>query len=231
MAAPPKRAHGERSGYQGEEPAVKSARRLFQLLLALGALAATAAVFAPASVAAGSCPARTVTQPFARFGDSNGYFLVPGGSFESGAPGWSLSYAWLVQGNESYYLGSLLDRKSLWIGSSATSAGFCITQSDPLARFAAKSVRTGSGGNYSQLNMYAVVSNSAGSQATYWLGALQAGSYANWTVTPQIQYGSLFDSWLFQANGTGTLKFLFTVQGQGGAWYVDDLYVDPFMGR
>lgn len=38
-----------------------------------------------------SCAARPSTTPFAPWGDTSAYFLMPGGGFESGAPGWSLA--------------------------------------------------------------------------------------------------------------------------------------------
>src|SRR6266496_3384068 len=178
MAAHPKRDHREPSGVQREVSAVVSTKHVFKLLLTLCALTVAAVVFAPVSLASTSCPARSVSQPFAGFGDSNNYFIAPGGTFEGGAPGWSLPGASLVLGNETRYLHSTADTTSLRITGSATSAPFCITQSDPMARFVAKTTTTaGSTGNYSQLNVYALVRNSAGSAATYYLGALPASKY------------------------------------------------------
>ena len=51
---------------------------------------------------------------------------------------------------------SSTDRSSLRIDNNASSPSFCITQDDPLVRFVARSVKTGSGGNYSSLNVSAV---------------------------------------------------------------------------
>jgi hypothetical protein len=211
---------------------VPHAARPGRLLVAFAAvLAAVATALLLSSPAlASNCGNRSTTKAFARFGDTNQYFLIPGGSFESGLTGWSLTNAGLASGNESYFLNSTTDHSSLRIGQSAVSPSFCIAKNEPLVRFAAKSVTNpGSNGNYSQLNVTAVVRNSAGSVKSFFLGALPAPTNSNWFVTPMLQWGSPLDDWLF-ANGTATIQFQFNVQGQGGTWYIDDVYVDPFMG-
>ena len=175
-----------------------------------------------------------LTSPFSRFGDNNQYFLAPSGSFESGAPGWSLSNAATVSGNNSFYLRSTSDKSSLKLTGSALSPAFCITRDDPLLRFTAKTVTTaGSNGNYSQLNVSIIVRNAAGSEGRYFLGAVQPQGNSGWFVVPQMHYGSFFDSWLFGSDGLGTanMQLQFTVAGQGGTWFVDDIYVDPFAGK
>lgn len=198
------------------------------------ATAVLAVAFVAPAAQAASCATRTLTSPFSRFGDTNQYFLAPSGSFESGASGWNLSNAATALGNDSYYLNSSTDKSSLKLTGSATSPSFCITRDDPLLRFTAKTVTTaGSNGNYSQLNVSIIVRNAAGSQATYFLGAVQPQGNGGWFVLPKMQYGSLFDSYLFGSDGTGiaTMQLQFTVAGQGGTWYLDDIYVDPFAGK
>jgi hypothetical protein len=200
------------------------------LVLAIGAAIAAAAV-TPSVAQAADCGSRTLTQPFSRFGDSNQYFLAPGASFESGTSGWSLSNAAVVTGNNSYFLRSSADTKSLRITGSATSPRFCITRDDPLVRFAAKSTKiAGSTGNYSSLHVTAVIRNSSGSVMSYYLGSLAAPSNSNWFVSSQLSWGQAFDAWLFEATGTATIELEFKVQGQGGTWNVDDVFVDPFRG-
>jgi hypothetical protein len=195
--------------------------------------AAVVALGAPAAQAA-TCSGRSLVTPFSKFGDTKQYFLAPSGSFEAGASGWALSNAATASGNETYYLNSTTDKSSLKLTGQATSPGFCITRDDPFLRFAAKTVTTaGSSGNYSQLNVSIIVKNAAGSQASYFLGAIQPQGNGGWFVVPAMQYGSLFDSYLFGSDGTGTatMQVQFTVAGQGGTWYVDDVYVDPYVGR
>src|SRR5215210_5880535 len=72
------------------------------LALLIFALAAPAAQAGKNSTPAGltvtaSCEYTGFEQPFANWGDSNSYLLAPGGSFESGAPGWTLSGAAAVE--------------------------------------------------------------------------------------------------------------------------------------
>lgn len=195
---------------------------------------ASAAVFLPAAAQAANCTNVPVKTAFAAYGDTRQYFLAPAGSFEGGATGWSLSNAETVQGNEPFYLNSASDTTSLKLTGSATSPGFCVTRDDPVLRFAARSVATpGSNGNYSQLNVSINVRNAAGSQASFYLGTLYPQSNNGWFVTPVFDYGSLLSSWLFGSDGLGTatMQVVFTVAGQGGTWYVDDVYVDPFAGK
>lgn len=203
-------------------------------LLTVLAVAVVAAAFVSPAAQAASCATRTLTSPFSRFGDNNQYFLAPSGSFESGTSGWALSNAAVSSGNETFYLNSATDKSSLRLTGSALSPGFCITRDDPLLRFTAKTVKTaGSNGNYSQLNVSIIVRNAAGSQGKYFLGAVQPQGNGGWFVLPQMHYGSLFDSYLFGSDGLGTatMQIEFTVAGQGGTWYLDDIYVDPFAGR
>jgi hypothetical protein len=92
------------------------------------------------SVAA-NCPSYTYSEPFAQFGDTEDYYLVPGGSFETGTTPWTLSGgAQVVQGNESYYVNSPTDSQSLDLppGSSATTPPVCIGAVNPDLRLFAK---------------------------------------------------------------------------------------------
>ena len=53
-------------------------RRLGAALAAVAVMAAAA----PAAASAASCPVQATTQLFAPLGDTNSYFLAPGGDFE-----------------------------------------------------------------------------------------------------------------------------------------------------
>jgi hypothetical protein len=69
------------------------------------------------------CPTYPMSQPFLPWLDLGSYFLMPGGSFENGAPGWTLAGgAKVVNGNESFSVGVAKDSHSLSLppGSSAT---------------------------------------------------------------------------------------------------------------
>src|SRR6478736_4631909 len=76
-------------------------RLLATALLAFGAAAAPTAsaagigdLLTPVALVTGGsapCTGRVLSEPFAPWNDSNDYFQVPGGSFEGGATGWSLT--------------------------------------------------------------------------------------------------------------------------------------------
>ena len=116
----------------------KSARNLLALFTALVAVAAVSA--SPAAAADGSllgCGYQPV-HPFMRFLDPLPYSLLPGGDFESGAQGWSLSGgARVVSGNESSFVTSAQDSHSLLLppGSSATSPPMCMGLVLPIVRY------------------------------------------------------------------------------------------------
>ena len=74
-------------------------------------------VLASTGVALADCPAQSVSTPFSQWGDTNNYFLVPGGNFEgtSDQVGWTLSGASLTPGNEPFYVDGSGDSQSLTI--------------------------------------------------------------------------------------------------------------------
>ena len=123
-------------------------RPLFILAVIVCALAPAAPAHAsllggllPGLVSTSDKPATcdtSTSQPFARWGDTRSYVLVPGGSFESGAAGWKLNGgAKVVSGNEPFYVRSTADRYSLYLpsGSSATTPPMCFGLGDWNARF------------------------------------------------------------------------------------------------
>ena len=94
---------------------LSAARLRIGFVLAATALALLAA--APTSNAStSSCYYGPSSQPFAPWGDLASYTPVPGGTFESGAPGWTLAGgARVVSGNESYRVTAPTDSHSLAI--------------------------------------------------------------------------------------------------------------------
>ena len=84
-----------------------------------------------------ACPTQPTSQTFLQFGDSADYFLAPNGGLESGSTGWQLSKAAVVTGNESFYVGSTSDSRSLAIsrGGTAVSPSFCVGAEHPTFRF------------------------------------------------------------------------------------------------
>lgn len=106
-------------------------------------LGALGAVVAPVSAAqadllglGGSCTPSATSQPFAPWGDSASYELVPGGDFETAS--WKLQGgAERVPGSEPYAATGSLGSWSLSLpaGSSAVSPETCVDASYPTTRF------------------------------------------------------------------------------------------------
>jgi hypothetical protein len=118
--------------------------RFLRLAAALTSVVVVVAVMGVARAEAGlfGCSYPTVSQPFAPWNDYTGYYLSPGGHFESGAAGWKLGGgAAVTNGNESFFVNAASDSHSLVIpaGGSAMSPFSCITGTDLKARFFAKS--------------------------------------------------------------------------------------------
>jgi hypothetical protein len=128
------------------------APRLAALLAALGAAAALP------GAASAACVEASTTKAFSKIGDSADYAPAPGGDFESGTAGWSLSGgAKIVSGNESLGLFNgpvIKGAKSLSmpVGAVATSPEFCVDESRPYFRFMAKPTNAMAG--YKAVVMY-----------------------------------------------------------------------------
>jgi hypothetical protein len=200
---------------------------------ALMALALTLALFAAAPANAGllvasapDCTTGTLTKPFSQWADTNNYVLGPGGSFESGATGWSLSGASVVSGNESFYVRSKDDTKSLRVpnGASALSPTVCVGLDKPSIRFFARNA--GSGllglGATSTIAVNVQFETSLGLVTELPLGVVTSSS--GWQPTlPMVVLQSLLP--LLPDNYT---PVRFRLSAVGGDWRVDDFYVDPY---
>jgi hypothetical protein len=155
-------------------------------------------------------------QIFKPWSDSSYYMLTPGGSFEDGTPSWKLSGgAKIVSGNESFYLHSKNDRKSLYMpaGSSASSPTMCFAAGDWHLRF----VGTGSG----QVRVTVTVNSLLGV-----VSILDGGTVSNsgtWKPSPKVG--------LLLTNVTGLLTtkaISLRLTATSGASQLDDVYLDPF---
>jgi hypothetical protein len=113
-------------------------------LVVLGALAATLLAVLPAAsaraalISTDACDNATLTQPFAAWGDSNAYKLVPGGSFEGSLSGWALSGgATRVAGSEPFGATGTVGKSSIYLpaGASVQSPYTCVDAAYPAFRF------------------------------------------------------------------------------------------------
>jgi hypothetical protein len=179
-------------------------------------------VFGVTGVAFASCPAPDVSTPFSQWGDTNSYFLLPGGTFEGTADdvGWTLDNASLTPGNEPFNITSPSDSQSLTIdgGGSATSPFFCVDNTMSAMRFFAQQTVPGS-----ELKIDALIQRSWGIK-TISIAALTDGSITSWAPTDPITGGASS----IPANQTLMVALRFTVPSPGSSWQIDDVYIDPW---
>lgn len=171
-----------------------------------------------ALINSGTCPGTTLSHPFAAWGDSSSYEVVPGGSFEGSLAGWSLAGGAIrTTGSESYGVTGTVGQSSLMLpaGASAQSPPVCVDASDPTFRFFVH--------NNSLLSTVAV-------QVVYptLLGpvALPLGAAVlspTWKPTLPMLTGSLAGALL--NGGTTQLSLRFTALL--GKSQIDDVFVDP----
>jgi len=166
----------------------------------------------------GTCPASTLSHPFATWGDSSSYELVPGGSFEGSLAAWSLGGgAARTTGSEPYGVTGTVGQSSLLLpaGASAQSPPVCVDASDPTFRFFAR--------NRTLLSTVAVqvVYPTALGPVALPLGA--AALSPTWQPTLPLLTGSIAGGLL--SGGTTRLSLRFTALV--GTSQIDDVFVDP----
>ncbi len=188
-------------------------------LITVLSLAALAFSIEPA-LAAASCPSTSTSTPFARFGDDSAYSLLPGANFESGAPGWSLSNARVVSGNESYEVAGGSHSLAIQPNGVAVSPSFCVSTGEPSFRFFARQTS----GSWAVLMVILRWTDSSGTTHDTTVGALQSGT--SWTPSPALKLAG--DLPLWQAGSTLNAKLVFKPEPYGGAWAIDDVYIDPY---
>ena len=186
--------------------------RLVEVLAAV--LGFAALVFAAPAMAAPSCPKSSTSHPFAKFGDNAAYTLLAGGSFESGTPGWSLSHAAVASGNESDNIVSGSHSLAIQPNGEAVSPAFCVNSEYPDFRFFARQTS----GSWAVLNVIVRWTDSSGTHETT-SGSLQSGT--SWALSPVMKLGNMMP-------GQVTARLVFKPEPYGGAWAIDDVFVDPY---
>ena len=194
--------------------------------LALLGAAAAFALWAPTAGAGllSTGPAATcetnASQPFRPWSDQANYVLMPGGSFEGGAPGWTLKGGAAVRsGNESFFVRSSTDRYSLYLpaGGTAMTPTMCFTLGDWHLRFFVKKAAAGSG----SIKVTVHVKTLLGVLSVLDGGTVSASGY--WTPSPRV---GLLLSNVTSLVGTRAVSFQF--RASGTAFQVDDVYLDPW---
>jgi hypothetical protein len=186
----------------------------------LCSLAGVSALAGAVPAVADACTLNTSggSEVFAKYGDTNNYVLAPNGIFSGGTAGWSLSNAWLSSGGPGLVAG---DGQSLTVGSggSVTSPSFCIGTSTPTVRFM---LRTPSGGPGNTMNAYLLWKDWSGASNDTYIGWV-AGS-SGWAPSTPLNVSSMP---LWESGSTLTVRLQLVPQN-GGAWSLDDFFVDPY---
>jgi hypothetical protein len=197
------------------------------LTLLAGVLLAPAAQAGDLPSSATSCSGQTLERPFLPWLDVFEYTLAPNGTLESTA-GWNLAGgARLANGNESFFVHGATEMHSLALpaGSSATTRPMCVGLAHPTLRFFARNT----GSVLSLLRVEVIYKGLAGSVRSLPIGLLAGGR--DWRPTLPLPLIENIKGSLLSGNGTTAIAMRFTPLGRGGAWQIDDVYVDPFRGR
>ena len=169
-----------------------------------------------------------LTEPFGQFGDSADYYLAYGGNCEAYAGySWNLtSGATFVNGNEPWKVRYFLDAQSLQIqtGATATTLPSPMISADHARLFIKPSSVAGSKLTIKTtalsnefVNLYAPLKSS-----TY---TFTSNGNSTWAPSAEIPLPLALGP-----DGIQNVTFSFSVSG-GGAWQIDDLYIDPSRWR
>jgi hypothetical protein len=191
------------------------------VISALGIAVLSGAPAKAALITTDACDNATLSQPFAHFNDSNEYKLVPGGSFESGASGWTLSHgASIVSGSEPFGATGSVGASSarLTAGSSVTSPFTCVDAAYPMFRFFARN-----SGLLSTVVVSVVYKPLLGIPVAVPVGTVLLSP--NWSPSAQMLTVSVLTGLLH--GGTVPMAIRFTALT--GTSQIDDVFVDPKM--
>ncbi|HTZ86317.1 MAG TPA: hypothetical protein VMB05_06590 [Solirubrobacteraceae bacterium] len=167
------------------------------------------------------CPSAPTSNPFARFGDNADYSEVPGGTFEPGTEDWSLSNAAVISGGESYGVAGGSHSLAIQPTGVAISPSFCVSTANPSFRLFAR--RTS--GSWGVLNVLLRWTDANGSTHDTMVVSLQSGT--SWTPSSVLPLATTLPLW--QGGETLSARLVLKPEAYGGAWAVDDAFVDPRM--
>jgi len=193
------------------------------------AAAALAFLAVPVSAQAGplvstatDCAAQDLSQPFLPWADVANYTLQPGGDFEAGSAAWSVNGASKESGNEPFDVTDEADAHSLLIenGESATSPSLCVGIEHPDIRFFAKASSA-----TATLKVEVLYEDATGTIQSLQIG-LASGS-TSWS--PTAPYPLVVNLLPLLPGSHTAVAFRFTASG--GAFRIDDVYVDPYSSR
>jgi hypothetical protein len=190
------------------------------LVAGLGLAALPLGVALPAQ-ALDACTIRTLSQPFTAWGDTNNYFPVTSGTFETGTTGWTIgSGVTRAPENEPWRVAGGSSSLKIPAGSSASTSEMCLTADEDSTRFFYKAPGSG------QSLQVTIKATNTVQHITYVTSfTLQTGSFAGWQLTPRIPLPDVRGT-------TGTENVVITLAPNGTApWLIDDVFVDPSRTR
>ncbi len=192
------------------------------VISALGIAVLSGAPARAALITTDACDNAVLSQPFARWNDTNEYKLVPGGSFENGASGWTLGHgASIVSGSEPFGATGSVGASSVYLsaGASVTSPFTCVDAAYPTFRFFARN-----NGLLSTVLVSVVYKLPLlGIEAAVPVGT--AALSPSWSPSLPMLTASVLTGLLH--GGTVPMAIRFTALT--GSSQIDDVFVDPHM--
>jgi len=194
--------------------------RIRQLRRTAAALFGSALIVAALPSVAAACQASPTSQPFAAEGDEASYSLAPGGSFEDGAAGWSLSGASISK--EPWSVNGIGSNDALAVGAGGTvvSPWICISSEYPTFRLFGR--RT-SGSSSATLDVSLRWVDLLGLTIESPAGTLQGDG--TWAASPILRLGDSVPLWL--PGGSAEVALVFR-SSRAGSWDMGDVYIDPY---
>jgi hypothetical protein len=199
-------------------------RRLVLLTGLLAGIASTALPLASARagvIDTNACDSSPLTQPFVPWLDPNQYKLVPNGSFERGAAGWTLKgRARVASGSDPYGVTGSVGSSSLYLpaGASAQSPFTCVNAAYPTLRLVGHNA-----GLLSAVAVQVVYQNPLGGQLALPVGVVALSP--SWQPTLPMTTLSAVPGAL---NG-GTAQVALRFTALTGTTQIDDVFIDPRM--
>jgi hypothetical protein len=198
-----------------------------RLLISSAAAIAATSIAAVPSAGAGweqPCEARKLSKAFSQWGDTNDYFLVTGGDFETfSVIAWNLSLGTQPRlGEQSpWKVNSALHRMGLRIpfGGRARTLDICVMVDEETMRFFYRSP----GVRGAQLRVDIDAASDMGSAKGSWTAD---GSVAGWQVSPAIAIPNVRGE-----DGRQEIEITFTPAGVRATWAIDDVMIDPWRTR
>jgi hypothetical protein len=170
------------------------------------------------------CGQRYIENPFSQWDDVADYFLVRQGDLSANADEWDLGGGELVAENDPYTLHPDENASiSLTEGDSASAPMVCVGVDTPTMRFFVKNT----GAEAGTLKVAVTYEDDTYAMHSLDLATLtSADAGAEWTPSPVVDLTAPLVE-LLDDHQT-PVWFTFTAEGEGSAWLIDDIYVDPY---